>query len=76
MKAYHSSLRIQSQVAENRIRFSQRLNEMSDELLALAREGEKLRKLVSPPLHLCFCTLTSSTKRTVSDIRISYKRVR
>lgn len=47
MQAYHSSLRLQNQVAENRIRFSQRLNEMSDELLALAREGEKLRKLVS-----------------------------
>lgn len=47
VQAYHSSLRLQSQVAENRIRFSQRLNEMSDELLALAREGEKLRKLVS-----------------------------
>ncbi|KAK1922699.1 hypothetical protein DB88DRAFT_496005 [Papiliotrema laurentii] len=45
VQAYHSSLRLQSQVAENRIRFSQRLNEMSDELLALAREGEKLRKL-------------------------------
>jgi len=39
-------MRLQNQVAENRIRFSQRLNEMADELLALAREGEKLRKLV------------------------------
>lgn len=49
--AYHQSLRLQNQLAEGRIRFSQRLNEMSDELLALAREGEKLRKLVSRPHH-------------------------
>ena len=42
-------MRLQNQVAENRIRFSQRLNEMADELLALAREGDKLRKLVRGP---------------------------
>ncbi len=46
--AYHSSLKLQDNLAQNRIRFLQRLNEMSDELLGLAREGEKLRKLVSP----------------------------
>lgn len=45
--AYQASLKMQDQLAGNRIRFSQRLNEMSDELLALAREGEKLRKQVS-----------------------------
>ncbi|ORY33022.1 Rho GTPase activation protein [Naematelia encephala] len=43
--AYQSSLKLQNSLAENRIRFSQRLNEMSDELLGLAREGEKLRKM-------------------------------
>lgn len=46
VEAYHASLRLQDNLAQNRIRFSQRLNEMSDELLGLAREGEKLRKLV------------------------------
>ena len=46
MNAYHASLKVQEQMANNRIRFAQRLNEMSDELLGLAREGEKLRKLV------------------------------
>jgi hypothetical protein len=51
VNGYHQSVRIQNQLADNRIRFSQRLNEMSDELLALAREGEKLRKLASPPRH-------------------------
>ena len=35
------------QIAEGRIRFSQRLNDMSDELLALSREGERSRKLAS-----------------------------
>ncbi|KAK8844139.1 hypothetical protein IAR55_006933 [Kwoniella newhampshirensis] len=43
--AYQSSLKLQDQLAQNRIRFSQRLNEMSDELLGLAREGEKMRKV-------------------------------
>ncbi|CAD6572989.1 MAG: hypothetical protein TREMPRED_000705 [Tremellales sp. Tagirdzhanova-0007] len=43
--AYQSSLKLQDGLAQNRLRFSQRLNEMSDELLGLAREGEKLRKL-------------------------------
>ncbi|GFZ47231.1 hypothetical protein JCM24511_04974 [Saitozyma sp. JCM 24511] len=45
VQAYQGSLRLQEGLAQNRIRFSQRLNEMSDELLGLAREGEKLRKL-------------------------------
>ena len=45
--AYQQSLRLQDTLAQNRLRFSQRLNEMSDELLGLAREGEKLRKLVN-----------------------------
>ncbi|KAK4689393.1 Rho GTPase-activating protein RGD1, partial [Tremellales sp. Uapishka_1] len=43
--AYQGSLKLQDALATNRIRFSQRLNEMSDELLGLAREGEKLRKM-------------------------------
>ena len=45
VQAYHSSLRLQGALADNRLRFSQRLNEMADELLSLAREGEKQRKL-------------------------------
>jgi hypothetical protein len=43
--AYHAALRVHDTVAQNRVRFAQRLTEMSDELLALAREGERLRKL-------------------------------
>ena len=33
-------------MAENRLRFSQRLNEMSDELVSLAKEVDKNRKQV------------------------------
>ena len=45
VNAYQGSLKLQDQLAQNRMRFAQRLNEMSDELLGLAREGERLRKL-------------------------------
>lgn len=58
VNAYQASLRLQNQLAENRIRFSQRLNEMSDELLSLAREGEKLRKLVSQVVTVIVHVLT------------------
>ena len=40
--AYHSSMRLQNQVAENRVRFSQRLNEMADELIDVGREKSSL----------------------------------
>lgn len=36
---------MQEQLAQNRIRFAQRLGEMSEELASLAREGEKQRKI-------------------------------
>lgn len=79
MQAYQGSLRLQEGLAQNRIRFSQRLNEMSDELLGLAREGEKLRKLVS---RLRFesktpqADRTRSTRRTACGIRVYSRRAR
>ncbi|OWZ38970.1 GTPase activating protein [Cryptococcus neoformans Tu259-1] len=42
--AYNSSLKVQDQISQNRLRFAQRLYEMSEELQSLAREGEKARK--------------------------------
>jgi len=39
-------MRIHEIMAENRIRFAQRLNEMSDELASLSKEVEKNRKQV------------------------------
>jgi len=39
-------MKIHEVMAENRIKFAQRLNEMSDELANLAKEVEKNRKSV------------------------------
>ena len=46
MNAWQSSMRIHETMAENRLRFAQRLNEMSDELANLSKEVEKNRKQV------------------------------
>jgi hypothetical protein len=43
-------MRIHERMAENRIKFSQRLSEMGDELAALVKEVEKNRKIVCPHL--------------------------
>ncbi|GMK55519.1 hypothetical protein CspeluHIS016_0205750 [Cutaneotrichosporon spelunceum] len=42
--SYQAALRLQEQLAQNRLRFSQRLYEMSEEMFALGREGERQRK--------------------------------
>ncbi|KIJ65168.1 hypothetical protein HYDPIDRAFT_111063 [Hydnomerulius pinastri MD-312] len=42
--AWQSSMKVHEAMAENRIRFAQRLNEMSDELASLAKEVDKNRK--------------------------------
>ncbi|KDQ50698.1 hypothetical protein JAAARDRAFT_199693 [Jaapia argillacea MUCL 33604] len=42
--AWQASLRVHEILAENRIRFAQRLNEMSEELATLAKEVDKNRK--------------------------------
>lgn len=42
--AWQSTMRVHEMMAENRLRFSQRLNEMSDELAVLAKEVDKNRK--------------------------------
>ena len=46
VKAWQSTMKIHEIMAENRIKFAQRLNEMSDELANLAKEVEKNRKSV------------------------------
>ena len=46
MEAFNSTLRVHDTLAQNRLRFAQRLMEMSEELTNLAKEGERLRKLV------------------------------
>ena len=44
--AWQTTLRVHEMMAENRLRFSQRLNEMSEELSILAKEIERNRKQV------------------------------
>ena len=44
--AWQSSMKLHEVMADNRIRFAQRLNEMSDELASLAKEVDKNRKQV------------------------------
>ncbi|KAH7922595.1 RhoGAP-domain-containing protein [Leucogyrophana mollusca] len=44
VNAWQSTMKIHEVMADNRIRFSQRLNEMSDELASLAKEVDKNRK--------------------------------
>jgi len=44
--AWQSSMKLHEAMADNRIRFAQRLNEMSDELASLAKEVDKNRKQV------------------------------
>lgn len=50
--AWQSSMRIHELMAENRLRFAQRLNEMSEELATLAKEVDKNRKQVR--IHFLF----------------------
>lgn len=47
--AWQSSMKLHEVMADNRIRFAQRLNEMSDELASLAKEVDKNRKHVRSP---------------------------
>lgn len=44
--AWQTSMKLHEIMAENRIRFSQRLNEMSEDLGALVKEVDKNRKAV------------------------------
>ncbi|KAF7770562.1 hypothetical protein Agabi119p4_6536 [Agaricus bisporus var. burnettii] len=44
VSAWQSSMRVHEMMAENRLRFAQRLNEMSDELTTLVKEVDKNRK--------------------------------
>jgi len=44
VNAWQSSMKIHEIMADNRVRFAQRLHEMSDELATLAKEVDKNRK--------------------------------
>lgn len=46
VSAWQSSMKIHEIMADNRVRFAQRLHEMSEELATLAKEVDKNRKQV------------------------------
>jgi len=46
VNAWQSSMRIHDQMAENRLQFAQRINEMGEDLAILAKEVDKNRKQV------------------------------
>ena len=48
VNAWQTTMKIHEIVAENRLRFASRLNEMSEELANLAKEVDKNRKAVHP----------------------------
>ena len=52
VNAWQSAMKTHETMAENRIRFAQRLNEMSEELNNLSKEVEKTRKQVGDILAL------------------------
>jgi hypothetical protein len=47
VEAYNATLKVHDTLAQNRLKFAQRLIDMSEELMNLAKEGERLRKVVS-----------------------------
>lgn len=53
VNAWQASMRIHETMAENRIKFALRLNEMSEELSNLAKEVEKNRKAVRISVFPC-----------------------
>ena len=46
VSAWMSTMRVHEMMAENRLRFAQRLNEMSEELATIVKEVDKNRKQV------------------------------
>ena len=54
VSSWQSSMRVHEMMADNRIRFSQRLNEMGDELSTLVKEVEKNRKQVRYTFNAIF----------------------
>lgn len=73
VNAWQSSMKIHEMMGDNRIRFSQRLNEMSEELASLAKEVDKNRKQVCATISTCTClsvhTWIRVDKRACKSVR-------
>ena len=80
VEAFNSTLRVHDTLAQNRLRFAQRLIEMSEELTNLAKEGERLRKLVRRGLSVYACGLHGlfghgfSTRRLALGTRRMFRK--
>ena len=67
-------MRVHEKMADNRVRFSQRLNEMGDELNTLVKEVEKNRKQVRYSFNaICYITDNNLLKKT-KDLAIRFER--
>lgn len=66
VSAWQSSMRLHEVMAENRIRFAQRLNEMSEELASLSKEVDKNRKQTKD--------LASRYERSLQEAEISMEK--
>jgi len=73
VSAWQTSMRIHEMMADNRLRFSQRLNEMSEELNNLVKEVDKNRKQVGGVMVLRFLNFVDSVHQT-KDLAMRYER--
>jgi hypothetical protein len=81
VEAYNATLKVHDTLAQNRLKFAQRLIDMSEELMNLAKEGERLRKVVSRHLLGAICAdavadpvFYCSTKRQAVFTRRVYRK--
>lgn len=78
VNTWQMSMRIHESMAENRIRFAQRLNEMSEELTTLVKEVDKSRKQVrifSLSLSSCFTSMYAELMYAkTKDLATRYER--
>ncbi|EJD47891.1 RhoGAP-domain-containing protein [Auricularia subglabra TFB-10046 SS5] len=68
VSAWQTSMKIHDVMADNRIKFAQRLNEMSDDLATLAKEVDKNRKQTKE--------LAARFERTLQDSEITTERAK
>ncbi|GBE88171.1 hypothetical protein SCP_1204010 [Sparassis crispa] len=68
VSAWHQTMKNHEVLAENRLRFAQRLNEMSEELATLAKEVDKNRKQTKE--------LANRYERTLQDSEIATEKIK
>jgi Rho GTPase-activating protein RGD1 len=75
VNAWRTTMKIHDIIAENRLRFASRLNEMSEELATLAKEVDKNRKAVYRPIvYKVFVDLWPESTVQTKDLATRYER--